>query len=381
MSYVVKFWDASDFCFPCRTVPLPDFLKKSGVEESDWTELLGSLRSCRSVRENPFAFFFYWLCHILFLGAAIHGANHRKIVEVITQAEDGFNQKCSKKLGLFVFVDWRSGELIFHPPPEETAAPVTAGASQPPQEKSWYQAMTEKGMDVLEQAKHAVGLGAGAGDSTASHILSFPVHTQDNAVCAQACCPMIDRQVLPIPYPSFLSTAVVGRSEWEQLVGAIADGINTWWSVCRCSSLFSAYGFIWLVGRLICIMGPVTKKVQEFKDKYEEQLAWQIRLDLQMGRFLFHPAVVDESSFNPPIVKEDEIAPDLEAQKDAEPAPILVVGVISKPDQVAMDSHTNTPGPEKQDVVEADETNEVNQANEGNATNESGNVSEAITRI
>ena len=52
MSYVVKFWDASDFCFPCRTVPLPDFLKKSGVEESDWTELLGSLRSCRSVREN-----------------------------------------------------------------------------------------------------------------------------------------------------------------------------------------------------------------------------------------------------------------------------------------------------------------------------------------
>ena len=46
-----------------------------------------------------------------------------------------------------------------------------------------------------------------------------------------------------------------------------------------------------------------------------------------------------------------------------------------------MDSHTNTPGPEKQDVVEADETNEVNQANEGNATNESGNVSEAITRI
>ena len=77
-------------------------------------------------------------------------------------------------------------------------------------------------------------------------------------------------------------------------------------------------------------MGPVTKKVQEFKDKYEEQLAWQIRLDLQMGRFLFHPAVVDESSFNPPIVKEDEIAPDLEAQKDAEPAPILVVGVTQQ---------------------------------------------------
>ena len=76
-------------------------------------------------------------------------------------------------------------------------------------------------------------------------------------------------------------------------------------------------------------MGPVKKKVQEFKDKYEEQLAWQIRLDWQMRRFLFHPAVVDESSFNPPIVK-DEIAPDLEAQKDAEPAPILVVGVTQQ---------------------------------------------------
>ena len=35
-------------------------------------------------------------------------------------------------------------------------------------------------MDVLEQAKHAVGLGAGAEDPTASHILSFPVHTQDH---------------------------------------------------------------------------------------------------------------------------------------------------------------------------------------------------------
>ena len=192
MSYTVRFWDPSDFCFPCRTLPFPDFLKKAGIEEADWTELLGSLRSCRSLRENPFAFFFYAVCHLLWLGAAIHGANHRKVVEVITQAEDTFNQKCAKKLGLFVtryavcfcldsfrltlspnpkpwrsglpltsspqvytldpivtrladevFVDWRSGELVLHPPPAETAAPVTVGASQPPREKSWYQAMAE----------------------------------------------------------------------------------------------------------------------------------------------------------------------------------------------------------------------------------------------
>jgi len=329
MSYIVRFWDPSDFCFPCRTLPFPDFLKKAGIEEADWTELLGSLRSCRSLRENPFAFFFYAVCHLLWLGAAIHGANHRKVVEVITQAEDTFNQKCAKKLGLFVFVDWRSGELVFHPPPAETAAPVTVGASQPPQEKSWYQAMAEKGMDALEQAKHAVGLGAGTGDPTVSHILSFPVHTQDDAVCAQTCCPMIDRQLLPIPYPSFLSTAVVERSVWEQFVGGIANGINEQWSICRCSSLFSVYGLIWLLGRLACIMGPVMQSVQEFKDNYEEKMAWQIRFDTHMYRFLFHPAVVDESSFNPPIVKEDEITPDLEAQKDAEPAPIVVVGVCA----------------------------------------------------
>ncbi|CAE7444541.1 unnamed protein product [Symbiodinium sp. CCMP2456] len=95
-------------------------------------------------------------------------------------------------------------------------------------------------------------------------------------------------------------------------------------------------------------------------------------------------AVVDESSFNPPIVKDEEINSDLEAQKDAEMAPIVVVGVISKPDQIAMDSRTNIPGPEKQDQVEADDTNftnEANETNEGNATNEYGNVSEAITRI
>ena len=51
--------------------------------------------------------------------------------------------------------------------------------------------------------------------------------------------------------------------------------------------------------------------------------------------------------------------------------------VISKPDQIAMDSHK---GPETKEQVEAD-TNFTNETNEGNATNEYSNIPEAITRI
>ena len=146
--------------------------------------------------------------------------------------------------------------------------------------------------------------------------------------------PRYDSRVMPAPLPNFLNSAGVSVSDWDDMAGAYADFANSIASVIRCSIFLYAYGAIYLFLRLICIAGGFNKKVQEFKDKYEEKTGWQMTFDTLRTQLLLHAPAVDDSGPEPEVdpprdeeCPESPKSPQSPPMKQAEP----VVAVLVSP--------------------------------------------------
>ncbi|CAE7504029.1 unnamed protein product [Symbiodinium natans] len=272
MARVMQFWRG-----PCGgTVDFPNFLKKSGVPEPDWAELLGVVRGAKREANNPLLPCAVFFSYAFFLGPAFLGALSRRWRRVCTKAEEEFNQKYSEKIGYQVLIDFDHGKLVFHPP--------------------------------VAAAEHSL----------------FAPKTEEK----------YDSRVMPAPLPNFLNSAGVSVSDWDDMAGAYADFANSIASVIRCSIFLYAYGAIYLFLRLICIAGGFNKKVQEFKDKYEEKTGWQMTFDTLRTQLLLHAPAVDDSGPEPEVdpprdeeCPESPKSPQSPPMKQAEP----VVAVLVSP--------------------------------------------------
>ena len=142
MARVMQFWRG-----PCGgTVDFPNFLKKSGVPEPDWAELLGVVRGAKREANNPLLPCAVFFSYAFFLGPAFLGALSRRWRRVCTKAEEEFNQKYSEKIGYQVLIDFDHGKLVFHPP---VAAAEHSLFAPKTEEKSWHQRILRNTWEIV----------------------------------------------------------------------------------------------------------------------------------------------------------------------------------------------------------------------------------------